>query len=100
MIRAGLALNDEGSSNAQMIIPVSSFLRTSTPLRLGPFVTFWARTQDSAPGVFRSLQPTSLCARHSLPPGRARFYQLQSISLPDARNKVRSHSHPDASRTI
>ncbi len=41
-------VNDEGSSNAQMIesaivadsiiIPVSSFLRTSTPLRLGPFV--------------------------------------------------------------
>src|SRR5438874_13831955 len=82
MIRAGLALNDEGKSQysndrISSAVDFSSFrFRHSFELQRRPartivIVISWARTQDSAPGVFRSPEPMRPFARHSLPPVRA-----------------------------
>src|SRR5438132_475702 len=80
--------------------PQISRFRYSFELRHSSFVISPARKLDSVPNVFRFLQPMRPSAQNSLPLGRARFFPPRNISRPGARNKVRLHSRPDASRTI
>ncbi len=56
--------------------------------------------RDSAPATSRSRRRHAFARRRNRAPDRARFFRPRNSATPDARNKARSRSRPDAWRTI